>query len=211
MKKGLFITFEGIDASGKSTQAQKLTEYFTSHQQSVLFFREPGGTAISEKIREIILDRTHHMMHARTELLLYVSARAQIVHEKILPALEQGAVVICDRYIDSSVVYQGYGRQLDIEFVNALNRFATSSLQPDCTFLFDISPETSAKRKAQMREQADRLEMEKIDFHSRVREAYLQLAEQEKERFVVIDGEQPIEILTQEMIQRVESLLRNAG
>ncbi len=185
---GLFITFEGVDFCGKSTQAQKLTERLSQAGREVLFVREPGGTAISEAVRDILLDNRFVEMHKHTELLLYGAARAQIVAEQIKPALANGKIVVCDRYIDSTTAYQGYGRKIDLSFTTAVNKIATQGLEPDCTFLIDLPVEIAEERRIAGGKQKDRLEIEAVEFYQNIRQAYLDIAKKEKHRYVVLDG-----------------------
>ncbi len=203
----MFITFEGIDFSGKTTQAKKLIRRLQDMQVPVMYVREPGGTKISEAIRDILLDRKNREMHANTELLLYMAARSQIVQEIIKPALQAGNVVICDRYIDSSMAYQGYGRGLDLNLVRQLNDFATTQLKPDMTFLLDISPELAAQRRQRKGHEQDRMEIETREFHARIRDGYLKLAEAEPERFVVLNGELAPEDIHRLIWQKVKPRL----
>lgn len=186
-----FISFEGIDYCGKSTQIDLLLNRLKGHKLNVKVLREPGGTPVSERIRDILLDPAHGELHPRTEILLYSAARAQLVHQIILNELKQGVYVIADRFFDSTTAYQGYGRNIDIDFVYRLNRFATSGLVPYRSFFIDISPETAESRRKQARTQSDRMESEGLDFYRKIREGFLKLAESEPERFVAIDGELP--------------------
>lgn len=201
-----FISFEGIDFSGKTTQINRLLSRFRERKIEVHVLREPGGTVISENIRRLLLDPTYHMMHPRTEILLYSAARAQLVHEKLIPLLEEDHYVIADRFYDSTTAYQGYGRQLDIEFVNQLNRFATSGLTPYKTFFIDISPEEAYRRHRGAGRGKDRLENEKITFYHTIREAYHRLAEQCPERFILINGEQSEETVSEIIWEHIESI-----
>lgn len=184
-----FISFEGIDYCGKSTQIDLLLNRLKSHKLNVKVLREPGGTTISEKIRNILLDPAHTEMHAHTEILLYSAARAQLVHQTILDELKKGVYVIADRFFDSTTAYQGYGRNIDMDFVHRLNRFATSGLLPYRTFFIDISPEEAEKRRLKIGTQLDRLESEGVEFYRKIREGFLKLAAAEPERIVRIDGE----------------------
>ncbi len=201
-----FISFEGIDFCGKTTQINLLLERLKEHNIAPLLVREPGGTVISEKIREILLSPAHQEMHMRTEIFLYEAARAQLVHQKILPALQAGEYVIADRFFDSTTAYQGYGRQLDLEAVKLLNRFATSGLQPYRTFFIDITLEEAERRGRQMGRGRDRLESGGRDFFRRVRQGFLNLCEEEEERFVRIDGEQPIDTIAEEIWKIVRDI-----
>jgi len=178
--KGLFVTFEGIDGSGKSTQIEMLSEDLRKEGIPFILIREPGATQIGEKIRTILLDKANSGMHARTELLLYEAARAQIVEERIRPELEKGTVVICDRFFDSTVAYQGYARGLDLEAIGFLNRWSTSDLSPDITFLFDLPEEEAYRRRNGRGGAEDRLEAEGLLFMKKVREGYLELSRKEK-------------------------------
>lgn len=202
---GKFITIEGCDGSGKTTQAKLLKEKLIEMKTSFWFTREPGGTKISEKIREVILAKENKEMVWRTEALLYAASRAQLMGEKILPLLNEGVNVICDRFIDSTMAYQGYGRKLDKLELEKLNVFATEGVKPDLTILLDIEPEEAFKRITG-REQ-DRLETEKIDFHQRVREGYLTLARFEPERFKVISALLPEETIHEQILKIVLPLL----
>ncbi len=181
---GLFITLEGCEGSGKSTQMVHLAELLRAAGAGVHALREPGGTAVGEQVREILLSPAHQGMDAVTEVLLYEAARAEHVARVIRPALEAGAIVVCDRYADSSTAYQGYGRGLDLAMVRLLNDWATGSLVPDCTLILDVPPAEGLALATH--EGADRLEREAIAFHERVREGYLAMAREEPERFVVI-------------------------
>ena len=202
--QGNLITFEGIDFSGKSVQANFLNEALKGRKLPVLFLREPGGTEISEKIRSVLLDNANHKMSAMTEVLLYSAARAQMVRESIIPHLEKGFVVICDRYFDSTTAYQGFGRKIDLDFIKKLNSFATEELEPDLTFLIDLDPVIALQRK---KTDLDRLEKENLEFHQRVRNGYLEIARPNTERFVIIDGKQSIEVIQDEIFMGVKSKL----
>jgi dTMP kinase len=198
-----FITFEGIDFSGKSTQikiaAQKLRELgFPVH-----LLREPGGTVISEKIRQVILDNAHQELHPRTEILLYSAARAQLVHQTILPLLEAGEYVLLDRFYDSTTVYQGYGRQLDLNFVKDLNRFATSSLVSYKTLFIDISPQEALRRRKAADRHSDRLDNENRQFYETVWSAYRELIRQFPNRYIVIPGEDSIEKISTLILKKI--------
>lgn len=199
--KGLFITFEGPDGSGKSTQINMLKEYFESKGESVLITREPGGTFISEKIRNVILDPENKGMNSVCEALLYAASRAQLMGEVIIPALERGQNVICDRFVDSSIVYQGYARGLGGEMVENINRYATQGKEPDATFLIMISPEEGIKRKNKDRE-LDRLEQENILFHKKVFEGY-NMIKGKYSRIIEIDGTQEVDSIHQTIIRKI--------
>lgn len=194
MDKGLFITFEGIDGCGKSTQIKLLTEYLDKIGKPCLLVREPGGTEIGEKIRSILLDKENNEMSPAAELLLFEAARAQIVNEKIRPAIESGTTVICDRFYDSTFAYQGVARSLGEDLVITLNDIATSGLAPDITFLLDLSVEDALARRKGRGEADDRMELLGLEFQRSVREGYLKAAEL-FDRIKVIDaGRSPEEI-----------------
>ncbi|MFO8144421.1 MAG: dTMP kinase [Candidatus Syntrophosphaera sp.] len=197
--KGLFITFEGIEGSGKSTQMQLLAEKLAELDIPVLLTREPGGPPISESIRNILLDPLHREMLPETELLLYSASRSQHTGQWILPALREGRVVLCDRYYDSSLAYQGAARFQDLDFIRVLSRFVTFNTVPDLTFLLHLSVDEGLKRINGR--QLDRLEQEDAGFHERVRRQYLELAREEPSRFVVLDGALPPKGI-QDMIQK---------
>lgn len=188
--KGTFITFEGIDGCGKSTQVKMLVEALNKNQRKTILVREPGGTTISEEIREILLHRHLTDICDRTEALLMTGSRAQLTYEVILPNLNQGRNVIADRYYDSTLAYQGGGRKLDLEWLIQLNQFATYELEPNVTFFVDVLPEEAARRKSQ---EPDRIERAGIELQTRVRNAYLELVNRFQERFVVVDGHSTIE------------------
>ncbi|MBN1543734.1 dTMP kinase [candidate division KSB1 bacterium] len=189
----LFITFEGIDFCGKSTQISLFYKRLQSCVRDCLLVRDPGGNAISEKIRHILLDPGNTQMAAWTELLLYEAARAQMVQEQILPALRQKSTVVCDRFFDSTTAYQGYGRGLDALRVEAANRLGSCGLTPGLTFVIDLEPEKALARKVKSRQTLDRMESEGLEFQHRVREGFLEIARREPERLVVVDGDRSIE------------------
>ncbi|MFN2341467.1 MAG: dTMP kinase [Halanaerobium sp.] len=188
MAEGFFITFEGIEGSGKSTQINLLADHLQDKGYDVLVSREPGGTALGEKIRQLLLDPQYDSMDYRTEILLYAADRAQHVKEKIKPALEQGKIVISDRFADSNLAYQAAGRGLDYEMVYQINDWVIDSTWPDLTFVLDIDIKEGLKRARALTPDAagDRLEREVDDFHQRVRDAYLKMAA--AERFALVDG-----------------------
>ncbi len=190
--KGKFITFEGIDYSGKSVQAKQLLENLKLQNIPCTALRDPGATRISEKIRGILLDNDHNEMTKWTELLLYEAARAQMVEESIIPALKKGEIVVCDRFYDSTSAYQGFGRELDLEMVNRANSIGSVGLVPDLTFLIDIDVKSALERRLRVNEKADRLEAQGDAFQERVRKGYLAIAEQEAGRFRVINGDDSV-------------------
>ena len=203
---GLFITFEGGDGSGKSTQASLLGEWLTEQGRTVVRTREPGGTEVGLEIREFVL---HHRgdIDPRAEALLYAADRAHHIATLVRPALERGEVVIQDRYFDSSIAYQGAGRVLDSEEVRQLSLWATDSLIPDVTVLLDLDEGVARERLNAANKRFDRLENEKAEFHARVRQGFLALAEAEPERFLVLDASLPVEELAQRIRARVEAAL----
>jgi dTMP kinase len=189
LKRGLFITIEGIEGSGKTTQIKRLRDFLQSVDATVISTREPGGTPVADRIRDVLLTSHSEKVSDKTELLLYLASRAQHVHSIVKPALYQGITVLCDRFFDATVAYQGYGRGLDIDFLQKLNRYATDGLNPDLTILLDLSAKIGLSRiRNDRKRNLDRLESESIEFHERVRRGYLQIAESEPQRFFVIDG-----------------------
>jgi dTMP kinase len=195
----LFITFEGIEGCGKSTQARLLMEYLHSVGHKVLLSREPGGPRISEQIRNILLDIENTEMAPETELLLYLAARNQHTHQLILPALKRGEIVICDRYFDSTYAYQGIGRNLDMKMVRQMNEFATYKLKPDITFILDITVELSRARL--FAKKFDRIENESNEFHESVRQAFIDSIS-ENDRYVYMNGDEDPMVI-HEMIQQL--------
>ncbi len=189
----MFITFEGPEGSGKSTQAQLLHRHLCARGISSVLVREPGGTSLGDKLRNIVMFDADTSISPRAELLLFTAARAQLVDEVIRPHLDRGEAVICDRYADSTLAYQGYGRGLSLPEINAVNRFATGGLVPDLTFLLDVPPEVGLARNQHEQPVPDRFEMEEMDFHRRVREGYLEIARAEPGRWVIVNATLPIE------------------
>lgn len=204
--RGRFITLEGPDGSGKSTMLRLIGNYLKDKGIESIITREPGGTEIGEKIRKIILDNKNVNMGAETEALLYAAARAQHVCEKIIPALEEGKVVICDRFTLSSLAYQGVGRDLGIERVKAINDFAIRGIYPDLILFFHVNPQVTLKRKIG-RKNADRLELEGNEFHRKVYEGYMKLLEMYPKNIKVIDASKPIEEVFKQSIEEIENLL----
>ncbi|RRR55261.1 dTMP kinase [Streptococcus suis] len=212
MEKGHFITFEGPDGAGKTTVLQELLPKLQVLGLEVITTREPGGVAIAEDIRKIILDPANTAMDYKTELLLFIAARRQHLIEKVLPPLQEGKMVIIDRFIDSSVAYQGHGRGLDIADIDWLNHYATDGVKPDLTLYFDIDAEEGLARIARNAERdVDRLDMEKADMHRRVRQGYLAILEKEPERFVKIDASQPLEAVVQDALGIIQERLLKAN
>ena len=202
---GLFITFEGTDGAGKSTQLSHLNNYLKEKGFNVLLVREPGGTNIGEKIRNIILDIENKEMDCMTEALLYASSRAQLVNQIIIPELKKGSVVICDRFVDSSIVYQGIARNIGIDVVKKINNIATGGLIPDITFFLDLPPDKAIERKKEQKE-LDRLENEKDYFYNKVYDGYKILIEQNSERIKVIDALQSIDIIHKNIVDYLEKI-----
>ena len=188
-----FITFEGGEGCGKSTVLKAIKERLESEGGSVVLTREPGGTPIAEQIRNVILDKGNTAMDGRTEALLYAASRRQHLVEKIWPALQEGKTVLCDRYLDSSLAYQGGARGLGIDEVLSINLFATEGTYPDLTLLFDLEPEQGLARiAANQNREVNRLDLEKLDFHHQVRNNFLALAKRYPDRYVIIDASQPL-------------------
>jgi dTMP kinase len=192
----MLITFEGLDGSGKTTQASLLVDHLKAIGKHVLFLREPGGTTVSEKIRSILLDRDHLEIAQTTELFLFSAARAQLVREVILPALGAGSVVVCDRYCDSTTAYQGYGRGLPLEEIRGINSLATAGRMPDVTLLVDVDLEELKKRR---KGAADRMESSGDEFYRRVRDGYRTLAAREPGRITVVDGMRGAQLIHEEI------------
>lgn len=188
----MFITFEGPEGSGKSSVLDKICHQLEHDGFNVVKTREPGGTPISEQIRNIILDKANTNLDPRTEALLYAASRRQHLVEKIWPALKEGKIVLCDRYLDSSLAYQGHARGLGYENILSINNFATENTFPDLTILFDIQPELGLERISKnSNREVNRLDLEKLDFHKKVREGFLELAKKYPERFYIVDASQP--------------------
>lgn len=204
MREGHFISFEGGDGSGKSTQIQILREFLEERGYDVIITREPGGTPISEKIRSIILDKANSEMDDMTEALLYAAARAQLVSQIIRPALEEGKVVICDRFVDSSMAYQAYARGLG-DSVKTINAFAVGDCMPDLTILLKVNPQVGSSRIGNR--ERDRIELASSDFHKKVYEGYLQLEKLYPERIVGIDAADTIENISGIISERIAGLL----
>ncbi len=206
MHKGLFITFEGNDGSGKTTISKKVYEALLEKGYPVIYTREPGGIEIAEKIRTIILDPNHTAMDARCEALLYAASRRQHLIEKVLPALEIGKIVLCDRFIDSSLAYQGIGRGIGIDEVLKINQFAIESHMPDATFFLSVSLDTGMQR-VNARGNLDRMDLEANDFHHRVAEGYEKVKEMFAERMIEIDAEADMETVFQATLDKCEELI----
>ncbi|HOD11779.1 MAG TPA: dTMP kinase [Candidatus Omnitrophota bacterium] len=202
--KGLFITFEGSEGCGKSTQVKLLCDFLKREKRDVLHIREPGGIKISEKIRTILLDDKNKEMARPCEVLLYMAARAQLVHEKILPALRKGSIVVCDRFLDSTIAYQGYGCGEDIRFIRSIGSYVTQDILPDITFLLDLPTHKGLSRIQKPR---DRIEQRSLQYHNRVRQGYLKIARQEPKRIKVIAGHQSREAIRRIIENDIRKLL----
>ena len=200
MKKGLFITFEGTEGAGKSTQIKRVGAWLKRQGRRVLVLREPGGTRTGEAIRQVLLDNRNKAMSAETELLLYLAARAQIVREKILPALARGTAVICDRFEDSTLAYQGFGRGFSLKKIENVSReLVRGALEPDLTVVLDIDPSAGLKRGGRH----DRMEKQSLVFHRRVRAGFLKLAARKPRRYLVLDARESREAITARITERL--------
>ncbi|HEY8700522.1 MAG TPA: dTMP kinase [Arthrobacter sp.] len=208
---GLFIAFEGGDGAGKSTQAAQLAHALESRGLTVLRTREPGGTPIGEKLRSLVLDHGNGRIDAHTEALIFAASRAAHASQVIRPALERGEIVLSDRYIDSSVAYQGAGRDLGTDAVRSLNEWATAGLQPDLTVLLDVDPAAGRLRRTAGEAAEDRLESEADEFHTRIRAAFLELAASRPASYLVLPAQLPVTELAERILARVERLLASAG
>jgi dTMP kinase len=207
MKKGILITFEGIDGSGKSTQMSALAEYLEQKGWKVFKTREPGGSKLGDRIRDLLLDYKHQNITPKTELLLYLASRSQHFQEVILPALEQGKVVLCDRFSEATMAYQGYGRGLELDKIKALLKYVTEGRKPDLTLLLDLEVRQGLMR-INSRVTKDRLERERIEFYDKVRQGYLKLARMNPRQIVVIDASQAFEKVASQIQEIVETFLK---
>lgn len=203
----MFITFEGSEGSGKSTQINMLAAYLGQQGYEVLVTREPGGTHIGEQVRQCLHDVKNKEMTAAAEVLLYSASRSQLVREVIVPALENGVIVISDRYADSTMAYQGYGRQLDLDALGIITHFATGGLKPDLTILFDIDVEEGLSRRSVGGEEMNRMDLQEIAFYKRVRDGYMELVKQEPERWVIVDAGRPPDEIQNDVRRSVEAKL----
>ncbi|WP_214794070.1 MULTISPECIES: dTMP kinase [unclassified Exiguobacterium] len=208
--KGMFITVEGPDGSGKTTQLQLLVQSLTEQGYEVVVTREPGGTKVGNSIREVLLSPEHDEMTPRVEMMLYAASRAQNIDQVIRPALHRGAVVVCDRFVDASIAYQGYGLQYDLSQILSLNDWATAGIKPDLTFLFDLTPD-QASHRVKDRGQLDRIESRDESFHQRVYEGFQILLEQHPERMVRIDANASIETIQDEVLDITLERLKERG
>lgn len=208
--RGILITFEGCDGGGKTTQLQLLAERLKQTKQAFLALREPGGTDVGEVMRSILLQKKHASLCSEAELLLFEAARAQLVHEVIRPALDEGKIVLCDRFMDSTTAYQGAGRHLSLEAIDVMNAFATGDVCPNMTFLLDVPPKVSRQRVLQRTfSYLDRIEGEELNFYERVREGYLRLAETYPDRIVVVDACRDKEVIADFIWEKVQRILAN--
>ena len=212
MKKDLFIVFDGGEGSGKSTMIDKVYEWLRECNYDCIKTREPGGISIAEQIRQVILNKENTDMDSRTEALLYTAARRQHLVEKVIPALENGQVVLCDRVLDSSLAYQGFARGIGIDEIYEINKFAIGDCMPDISILFDISPEVGMERinKNSQRE-VNRLDLESLDFHNKVREGYDIVYKNNKDRMVKINAEEPIDKVFDNVKNIISNLLNDFG
>ncbi|HCK65961.1 MAG TPA: dTMP kinase [Anaerolineae bacterium] len=204
----MFITLEGPEGSGKTSHIPHLVEYLREQGHVVFPTREPGGTSISEQIRDILHDMKNAEMHPRTETLLYQSARAQIVEQVIKPRLADKEIVISDRYYDSTIAYQGYGHQQDLDEIRALVKYATGGLSPDLTILLDLDIEVGLKRKTQNEVEWNRMDAYTVEFHKRVRSGYLEMVKQEPKRWVVVNSDQKWESVQEELREVIVNRLK---
>jgi dTMP kinase len=207
----MFITFEGLDSSGKSTQAKLLVAHLKQSGKEVVFLREPGGTAISEKIRDLLLDKQHLEIGQKAELLLFSAARTQLVDQVIRPALQAGKFVVCDRFYDSTTAYQGYGRGLDLKEVRAINSIATSGTTPDLTLFVDVELEELARRRKAANVVDDRMESSGKHFYEKVLHGYRNIAAAEPQRVIIVNGMRPVDEIQQEIRTIVQQRLRYVG
>ena len=205
----MFITFEGGEGAGKSTAIKRIVEKLTSEGYEIVLTREPGGTPIAEEIRNVILDKKNTAMDPRTEALLYAASRRQHLVEKVIPSLKEGKLVLCDRFIDSSLAYQGGAREIGIDNVYNMNLFATEGMLPDLTILFDIKPEEGLARiAANSQREVNRLDVEKLAFHNKVRDSFHELAKKFPERFVIIDASKSPDEVFEESYKAIEDRLK---
>lgn len=203
LRKGVFITFEGFEGSGKSTQIKLLADFLSQDKYPVVVLREPGSTKIGEKLRRILLDKNNVSISQKAELMLYLAARAQIVEEKIMPALKEGKIILCDRFQDATVAYQGFGLGMDREIISLFGNFVTCKIKPDLTILLDIPVKEGLKR---LGENKDRIEERSIAYHKRVRDGYLKMAKEEPERIKLFSSKD-IGITHEEIRKAVKDFL----
>jgi dTMP kinase len=206
----MFITFEGIEGCGKSTQIELLFEYLKGKGYRVVKTREPGGTGLGEALRGVLLQKELRVLPL-SELLLFMAVRVEHIEEVILPVLSGGGIVLCDRFIDATYAYQGYGRGIDLGIIATLNRLATKGVMPNLTVLLDCEVETGLERKLAGNPHKDRFEKEDVSFHQKIRSAYLKLAEEDQRRFFVVDGKQDIETIHRTIRDKAVRLLESHG
>lgn len=213
--EGIFITFEGPDGAGKTTQINRLAQTLISRGYEVIMTREPGGTVISDKIRALLLSPDHGEMVDQAEVLLYAASRAQHVHEVIIPALKEGRIVLCDRFIDASIAYQAYGLGIDQNIVEMINHYASSGIAPLRTYMLDISAEESQRRLQHRALSAggdaaalDRIEQKAIAYHRRVREGFLKIARSNEQRVMLLDANRTVEEISRDIIEDCERLIQ---
>ncbi len=211
----VFITFEGPDGSGKSTQIQRVSDYLRQSGHNIYLTREPGGSDIGDQIRQVLHDVHNTAMTARAEILLYSASRAQLVEQVIIPKLKQGNVVLCDRYADSTYAYQGYGRGLNFDNLRLITRFATQSLKPDLTIYLDLPVEEGLQRKEKANSAGagewNRMDQLAVDFHRRVRAGYLEMAQAEPNRWLVVDATASVEEIFKTICERLDNILATTG
>lgn len=207
MKKGIFITFEGLDGSGKTTQIKLLYDYLKKKGFDVITAVEPGGTEIGRKIRKILLDKENHTISYRAETFLFLASRAELVSKIVAPALRKGKIVICDRFFDSTVVYQGIARGLGREKILDMSLWTTGGLVPDVTFLLSVKADRGKRRMDDASKKRDRIELEENNFRKKIYRGYINIARKNRDRFVVINGEKSIEDIFKEVKSKVEQYL----
>ncbi len=207
MPKGKFITFEGSEGCGKSTQIKLLSEALIKQGRSVLTTREPGGTDVGEKIREILMDPSHVELTDLTEVFLYEAARTQLVNEIIVPSLDSGHNVLCDRFSESTLAYQGYGGKISVEWIQKIDQMARGGLSPDLTLFIDVDPEVGLKRARASAKEIDRLEEKDLEYHKRVYQGYLELAKKNPDRIKVVDGSKGVQEVHKEILDLVKRIL----
>lgn len=203
-RKGIFITFEGSEGCGKSTQSQLIFDDLQQQNRRVRLIREPGGVVISEKIRDILLDKNHGEMNKECETLLYMAARAQVVEDVIIPELQQGTILLCDRFLDSTIAYQGYGCGVNVDIIKTMGLFATKGIQPDITFFLDLDTQEGLNRRGRER---DRIELRSKEYHDKVRYGYQQIAKQNPQRVIMLDGSQSKQVLFSQIKQHIDKII----
>jgi dTMP kinase len=206
---GLFITFEGTEGSGKSTIIKNLADILAKEGYDLILSREPGGSKIAEQIRSTILDVNNTQMDKKTEALLYAAARSQHLHDVILPAIKENKLVLCDRYIDSSIAYQGYARDINIKDIKDINEFGTAGLLPHLTILFDLDPKIGLARIAKdQKREINRLDLEQLEFHQKVRAGYLKIAKHDKKRVAIVDASLDIQTITDKCLALIREKIK---